>query len=218
MTDDPHVILASASPRRRELLGLLGIPFDVAPADIEEWAPARLPRPERLARRLAREKALVVAARHPGSIVLASDTIVVDRGRLLAKPADVSDAWAMLTQLRGRHHRVITGVAIVAGGSAVRVAHEVTRVWMRTYTDTEIQRYIERGEPFDKAGAYAIQDGEFHPVECIDGCYSNVVGLPLGRVIEMLNVIGLPVVVNDPNEIRAVCPCCVRALPGDPVP
>ncbi|MCO5177509.1 MAG: Maf family protein, partial [Thermomicrobiales bacterium] len=114
-SDTPSLVLASASPRRRQLLALLGVPFEVAPADIEEWAPDRLSRPERLARRLAREKALAIRPRFSDAVVLASDTIVVDRGHLLAKPRDTAEARAMLRQLRGRQHRVITGVAILPG-------------------------------------------------------------------------------------------------------
>ncbi len=210
--DRPRLILASASPRRRELLSSLGIPFEIVPADIDEWAPPRLPRPERLARRLAREKALAVSSTNPESIVLASDTIVVDRGELLAKPVDAAEARAMLQQLRGRRHNVITGVALLPGARPIRVAHQVTHVWMRDYSDEEIERYVERGEPFDKAGGYAIQDEEFHPVERFEGCYSNVVGLPLGRVIEMLSDAGLTLAVDDPGKIAAVCPCCAQTL------
>lgn len=211
-SDRPRLILASASPRRRELLSSLGIPFEIVPADIDEWAPPRLPRPERLARRLAREKALAVSSTNPETIVLASDTIVVDRGELLAKPVDAAEARTMLQRLRGRRHNVITGVALLPGTRPIRVAHQVTHVWMRDYSDEEIERYIERGEPFDKAGGYAIQDEEFHPVERFEGCYSNVVGLPLGRVIEMLSDAGLTLAVDDPGKIAAVCPCCAQTL------
>ncbi|MCO5177726.1 MAG: Maf family protein, partial [Thermomicrobiales bacterium] len=106
----------------------------------------------------------------------------------------------------------ITGVAILPGNRQARVSQVTTNVRMRRYTDAEIERYIERGEPFDKAGGYAIQDGEFHPVERFEGCYSNVVGLPLGKVIEMLTAVGIPLSVDDADAIAAVCPCCAASL------
>jgi MAF protein len=198
------LILASASPRRRELLSRLDIPFEVIPANVDEDAPERTPREERIARRLARSKAEAIAASYPGATVLAADTIVVYRGRLLAKPGDEAEARAMLTSLRGRSHRVITGIA-VARGRHVAVSHATTRVQMRAYSDDEIARYIERGEPFDKAGGYAIQDPEFHPVDRYDGCYCNVVGLPLAPAIAMLREAGIAML---PASIPSVCDTC----------
>jgi predicted house-cleaning NTP pyrophosphatase (Maf/HAM1 superfamily) len=117
--------------------------------------------------------------------VLAADTEVVLRGGPLGKPADAADAWAMLAALRGRRHRVLTGVA-VARGRRVWVAHAATRVWMRSYSDDEVAATIASGTPFDKAGGYAIQDTEFRPVAAVDGCYCAVVGLPLATAIDLL--------------------------------
>ena len=209
------LILASGSPRRRELLGRLGVRFEVVAPNLDEWAPARHPRAERLARRLARDKALSVAAAHPSSVVLAADTIVVQQGSLLAKPVDAEEARAMLERLRGRDHRVITGV-VAARGSRVRVAHAVTHVRMRDYTSAEIDRYIARGEPFDKAGGYAIQDVEFSPVDRFTGCYCNVVGLPLALVIQLLDAIGFDVPVTVPSQLTPECPLCPLFRPLTP--
>lgn len=179
------LVLASASPRRRELLALLGLPFEVSPADLAEPMPEQTRRPERVARALARAKAQAIAARYPRAVVLAADTVVCDRGYLLGKPADEAEAWALLRRLRGRRHRVITAVA-VARGQRLWVSHAVTWVQMRCYQDDEIAGAIARGEPFDKAGGYAIQDPLFRPVRCFRGCYCNVVGLPLALVERLL--------------------------------
>lgn len=172
------LVLASASPRRRELLAWLGVPFEIDPAAVEEPLPERHPHPERVARALARHKAAAVAQRRPGDWVVAADTVVVFRGRLLGKPETAEDARAMLQLLRGRWHRVITGVA-VARGTRLWVDHATTWVRMREYSDADIAASIARGEPFDKAGGYAIQDPDLRPVEEWRGCYCNVVGLSI---------------------------------------
>jgi MAF protein len=199
-----RLILASASPRRRDLLSRLGVTFEVIPANVDEDAPEQTPRAEQVGRRLARSKAEAVAASYREAVVLAADTIVVYRGRLLAKPGDAAEARAMLATLRGRSHRVITGVA-VARGRRVAVSHVTTRVQMRDYADDEIERYIERGEPFDKAGGYAIQDPEFRPVDRYDACYCNVVGLPLAPVIAMLRKAGVAI---HPTTLPHACQFC----------
>lgn len=216
MSGAPRLILASASPRRRELLGRLGVAFTVDPAEIPEELPAQAPRAERVARRLARAKALAVAARYPGLPVLAADTVVVFRGRLLGKPADETEARAMLLELRGRWHRVITAVA-VARHRRVRVDHAVTLVRMREYSDEEIASSIARGDPFDKAGAYAIQDGCFRPVAEYLGCYCNVVGLPLALVVKLLDRAGIAVSVSMKQLLPecAHCPLFARWRNGD---
>lgn len=203
----PPLVLASASPRRRELLGRLGVPFTVTPADVDENVGGPGMRPERVARALARRKALAVAAQHPGSVVLAADTVVALRGRLLGKPADAAEAWAMLRALRGRRHRVITGVALAAG-RRVWVRHVVTTVHMRSYSDDEIAASIAAGTPFDKAGAYAIQDPDFRPVACHEECYCNVVGLPLAPVIELLAGVGIQVPLTEPADLLPACASC----------
>lgn len=172
-------VLASGSPRRKELLSLLGVPFKVVSPAVGEMA---LPqeKPSQQAVRLARMKAEAVASEEPAKIIVAADTLVVLSGQVMGKPADETKAWAMLEALRGREHQVISGIAVVAPSSrAIAVRSIETRVWMRNYSDDEIADYIARGEPFDKAGAYAIQDAVFNPVARIEGCYTNVMGLPL---------------------------------------
>lgn len=177
------LILASASPRRRELVRLLGRRRRVAPADIDE-TPGEGESPDRLTQRLATSKALTVAREAEGGngIVLAADTIVVLDDTILNKPADHHDALLMLTGLRGRDHRVLTGVAFTVRGQLAWSSVVETTVWMRSYTLQEMARYVASGLPLDKAGGYGIQDGNFKPVERIDGCYTNVVGLPLCEV------------------------------------
>jgi septum formation protein len=190
-----ELILASASPRRRELLAVLGISFCVAAADVDEAA-RRGEAPDALVARLAETKALTVAQRavvashlrqgsedgRPRPLVLAADTEVAWQGTVLGKPADAASARAMLTALRGRPHRVLTGLALAQHDRIVWSSVVETTVWMRTYGDDEIERYIASRRPLDKAGAYGIQDGELQPVERIEGCYTNVVGLPLCEV------------------------------------
>jgi nucleoside triphosphate pyrophosphatase len=182
-----RLILASNSPRRRELLQNAGFEFDVRPSGIEE---TRLPNesPEDFARRLACDKALDVARQSsPGSLVLGADTVVAINGEILEKPADAADAARMLHTLSGRRHRVITGVCLVRAPEAVLAwTHETTFVTFRNLTDDEIDSYVASGEPFDKAGGYAIQGLASRFVPRIEGCYFNVVGLPIPLVYEMV--------------------------------
>ena len=151
----PQFVLASASPRRAELLAAAGFTFTVAHADIDETPLADEPA-DLYVRRLAEAKARAVAERHPGCVVLGADTTVVVDGDILGKPVNAADAAAMLRRLRGRAHEVMTGVAVVAGGQ-IRVELATTRVWFAAMTDTEIAAYVATGEPMDKAGAYGIQ-------------------------------------------------------------
>jgi MAF protein len=199
------LLLASASPRRRDLLTALGFDYEVVPSSVDEDAVTRS-RPEALARALAVAKARDVAASHPEAAVLAADTVVVQRGVLLAKPAGAADARAMLARLRGRSHRVITGVCLIAPGRRTRVAHAVTRVVMRRYADTEIEAAIARGDPFDKAGAYAIQDPLLRPVASYQGCYCNVVGLPLWLTLRLLEAAGIQP--SHPPQMPPACHAC----------
>lgn len=180
-----RLILASASPRRRDLLTHIGFEFEIVPADVDESVPDGERDVATIARELARRKAAAIAPDYPDDIVLAADTIVVDGEELLAKPESAEDAWRMLRQLRGRRHEVITGIA-VASGDDIRLDHVSTGVLMRDYSDEEIEASIARGAPFDKAGGYAIQDPVFNPVERFDGCYCNVVGLPLVASVKLL--------------------------------
>jgi septum formation protein len=183
------LVLASASPRRQELLRNAGIPFEVQPAHIPEDA-----LPEESARacaeRLAREKALAIARQRPGDIVLGADTVVVIDGELLGKPSDATDATRMLRLLSGREHQVITGVCLVADGEP-SVASETTVVTVSEITDKDIADYVASGEPMDKAGAYAIQGIASRWIPRIEGDYSNVVGLPVALVWRMLRQAGI---------------------------
>lgn len=220
---DGNIILASASPRRRALLRLLGMLPVVEPADVDE-NPVPGESPEALTTRLARSKALATMANRStrasgpeffdnsrsatGSgrddsaglsvdsglfasrpIVLGADTVVVLVDAILGKPADEAEARAMLAALRGRAHRVLTGVALAADGQIAWSTVVETTVWMRAYGADEVERYVRSGKPLDKAGAYGIQDADFHPVERIEGCFSNVVGLPICEVRRALTAL-----------------------------
>ena len=192
MSDAPTIVLASASPRRRELLAGLGVRFEVRPAAIDERSAE--PEPARRASALALAKARAVGERArgalvPSGLVLGADTIVVaPNGELLGKPADDDEAASMLHSLRGREHQVVTAVAVVAGDRST-VEHVVSRVTMRAYSDAEIAAYVAGGSPFDKAGSYAIQDRDFAPVDRLDGCECAVIGLPLWTAARLLREI-----------------------------
>jgi nucleoside triphosphate pyrophosphatase len=185
------LVLASASPRRHELLAWLGVAFETVPADVDERAePGE--RAEDLVRRLAREKALAVAERRPAAWVLGADTIVELDGLMLGKPTEPSEAEAMLARLGGREHRVATGFALVAPGGIVRVLEVVvTRVRFRRLAAAAIRRYVATREADDKAGAYAIQGVGAGLIERIDGSFTNVIGLPLAEVRSALEEAGL---------------------------
>lgn len=178
------IILASASPRRRELLTAAGFPFDVVVADVDESVIAG-ERPDEYVRRVARMKAQAVSRDRPDALVLGADTTVVIDGDVLAKPADDEEAARMLQRLSGREHVVLTGVAAISPmGESEAVAE--TRVWMRALTDAEIREYVRSGEPRDKAGAYAIQGLASRFISRIEGEYTNVVGLPIAVVDSLL--------------------------------
>jgi len=183
------LVLASGSPRRRELLAALGVPFEVDPADVDESSDEA--DPVRLAETLAFAKAHTVSRRRPDDLVIGSDTVVVLDGRLLGKPAGPAEARAMLDALRGRAHEVVTGVALVGPGGVEGVAHSRTVVRMRDYEDVARDDFIARGEPFDKAGGYAIQDTAFRPAASVEGCECGVMGLPLWTLRRLLVDAGL---------------------------
>ena len=183
-----RLILASASPRRAELLRAAGFGFDIYPVEIDErLRPGE--RPDHAAARLAETKAQAAAAHHADAVVLGADTLVVVEGEPMGKPADHGDAKRMLRRLSGRTHHVLTGVSI---GSAGRfVTHvETTRVTMSELADEEIEWYVATGEPRDKAGAYAVQGLASRFVSGIDGSYSNVVGLPVSVVYTLFKQLG----------------------------
>ncbi|HEX9310625.1 MAG TPA: Maf family protein [Gemmatimonadaceae bacterium] len=184
-----RVVLASASPRRRQLLDLVGIPHEVRPANIDETMRPR-EAPRRHAERLAREKASAIAARDPDLITIGADTVVVVNRKVLGKPKDVADATRMLSMLSGREHTVITAVA-VSRGKKLRSAVEEVRVRFRRLRDDEIEAYVATGEPMDKAGAYGIQGYGATIVERIEGDYFAVMGLPLVRLVGLLRDVGV---------------------------
>jgi septum formation protein len=179
------LVLASASPRRRELLAQAGFAFEVVPSDVPE-IPQAGETPEAFAQRVAREKALEIAARRPDAYVLGADTIVVVGDLLLGKPVDADDARRMLRLLSGRTHRVLTAVALVEPRTAPQEVVVETEVEFRALTTEDIDAYLRSGEPFDKAGAYAVQGvgGKFVARVC--GSLSNVIGLPMETVTELL--------------------------------
>jgi len=183
-----RLTLASGSPRRAELLRAAGIPFDVLPVDVDErFYPNE--KPEHGVARLAEAKAAAAAAIRPDDIVLGADTTVVIRDQPLAKPADAEEAARMLRMLSGRTHEVLTGICLCHRGR--RLVHvEPTRVRMAQLGESEIVWYVSTGEPYDKAGAYAVQGLASRFIEGIDGSYTNVVGLPICNVYELLKELG----------------------------
>lgn len=207
---DEPVILASASPRRREIFELLGLPFIVRSADVGE-TPRPGESPDVLVARLSATKAAAVARDADGGMVVAADTVVVLDDEILGKPRDALHAVEMLRRLRDQAHTVHSGVTVVdvtSGRAAIHLS--ATTVWMRDYSDTEIEAYVASGDPLDKAGAYAIQHAGFQPVARIEGCYAGVVGLPLGALADGLAHFGVAL----PVDLATVCrgwtghPCC----------
>jgi len=205
------LILASGSPRRRRLLTCLGLRFRVVVPDVDEDVPSAAElTPEEMAQALAGAKALSVAQGEGRGLVVAADTLVLDGETVLGKPRDPDEAAAMLRRLRDREHRVITGLALVDAARPDVSLHDhvTTVVRMRPYSEEEIAAYIARREPFDKAGAYAIQDEAFHPVATYDGCYCNVVGLPLRAVVRLLRKGRLDITNEHLARLPADCEGC----------
>ncbi len=187
----PTLVLASASPRRRDVLTQLGLEFQVRPApdDVEDPWDGR-EEPKAFAARLARAKAAAVASDRPDALILAADTIVVLDGEVLGKPADPAEARAMLARLSGRWHTVHTAVAVAAPGPRDAAGLESTEVRFRAVDAPAIAAYVATGEPLDKAGAYGIQGVGAALVEEVRGCYFNVMGLPVQRVLTALEAVG----------------------------
>ncbi len=194
LSPQSSLVLASASPRRRALLGRLGLPFEVVPSDADETPPPGLG-PEEAAVELALAKAFAVAARRPGQVVIGADTIVALDGEMLGKPRDDDEAAAMLRRLRGRWHTVSTGVAVLRDGRACRDV-VTARVRMHDYPDEAIARYVATGEPRDKAGAYGFQGQGRALVAEVRGSELTVVGLPVRRLAELLLSAGVPLPVT----------------------
>lgn len=192
-----ELVLGSASPRRRELIRLLGldIPVRVASADVDETIRTGLvpgEAAEQLALRKAEGVRKLLAEEAAGTVIVGADTIVVLDGEILGKPRDPEDACRMLERLQGRAHDVITGLAVYNGTTgAARTAHSVTRVFMKPLDSSRIVRYVSTGEPLDKAGSYGIQGLAATYVERIEGCYFNVVGLPLSLLADLLQAFGV---------------------------
>jgi septum formation protein len=185
----PRVILASQSPRRRDLLTMLRIPHEVRPANVDETVhPGEAPVPH--CERLARAKAAVLGAADPHAVVVAADTIVVVDGDILGKPRDRAEAVAMVARLAGRTHTVHTAVAVAFGGRTV-AGVETVAVTFRPLTAGQVAAYVDTGEPMDKAGAYGIQGFGAVIVERIDGDFFAVMGLPLGRMVALLAELGV---------------------------
>ncbi len=188
--DNPLIILASASPRRQELLALLDIPFEIIPSGVEERFLTG-ESPEEHVLRLSRAKAEDVAARKKGRWILAADTVVAIDGKVLGKPKDRREAEEMLRRLSRRVHRVLTGYCILSSASPLSKEEKVTtRVKFKALSEEEICWYIGTGEPFDKAGGYAVQGKGAFMVQEVRGSYTNVVGLPLCEVIRDLRALG----------------------------
>ncbi len=180
------IVLASASPRRKELLSLLGLDFIVQTADVDETLPVGIT-PEAAVAALSRKKALAVA--HPGQTVIGADTVVAIDGAILGKPKDAAHAAGMLRLLSGKKHSVFTGVTVTKSDKIITFTAE-TKVEFYPLTDAEIERYIATGEPMDKAGAYGIQGQGSYLVKGIEGDYFNVVGLPVSRLWRVLQELG----------------------------
>lgn len=205
------LVLASSSPRRKDLLSLGGWMFNITPAEIDE-TPFSGEEPRQYVLRMAESKARTAAARvadtpqPPDLFVVAADTIVVDsadgKEQILGKPTDAGDATTMLRQLRNHQHVVYTAIAVLRASDRVLMTDLcATSVPMRNYSDQEIDAYIATGDPMDKAGAYAIQHEEFNPVENLRGCYANVVGLPLCHLTRTLLKFGI----KPETDVSAAC-------------
>jgi MAF protein len=216
------IVLASNSPRRKQLLGWMGINFTIRPADIDET-----PLPDELPTVYVQRIAAAKARKMSGSagfkeLLLAADTTVADGKEILGKPSNNEEARRMLVNLRGRVHFVHTAIVVFAPAFG-RMEEELctTRVRMRRYTDEEIDAYVKSGDPLDKAGAYGIQNAEFHPVDQLKGCYASVMGLPLCHVERTLRRMGYGERMNVPylcqDQLAYNCPIFQRVLNGEDV-
>lgn len=216
------LLLASNSPRRRELIKLTGWPFSIRPANVDESAlPGETPADYVVRVAETKAKAVLGASVFQLGLVLACDTIVVDGTVLLGKPSNKEDARSMLTRLRGRVHQVLSAIVVFHPGSE-RIERDLcsTDVPMRDYSDAEIDAYIATGDPMDKAGAYAVQHTGFHPVENLRGCYASVMGLPLCHLTRTLKTFDMYPDVDIPTACRSAlgyqCPVHPAVLQGLP--
>jgi len=218
--NEPLIVLASNSPRRREIITWLGMPYTTTSADIDE-TPQDGESAKAYVMRLAEEKAHACARFAPfGGLVLAADTTVADGEQIIGKPRDAEDAVRILKQLRNRTHLVHSAIVMLLPSKGTSVSDLcTTQVKMRAYTDEEILAYVQSGDALDKAGAYAIQHEEFHPVSKLGGCLASVMGLPLCHVERNLRKLGygahggLPYRCQD--ELSYTCPIFKRVLSGE---
>jgi septum formation protein len=189
MNDTPPIVLASQSPRRADLMRMLGFAFEVIPADIDETYRSGETGPQH-AQRLAKEKADAISTARPDAIVIGSDTVVVLDGRVLGKPTSQKEAVAMLMELQGRTHQVATGIAVAVPGHRLAHGIEVVEVKFRSYDEARAAEYVATREPMDKAGAYGIQGFGAALVQWVRGDYFAVMGLPIQRMLQMLEELG----------------------------
>jgi MAF protein len=212
-----ELVLASASPRRSEVLTRLGLTFEVSATGVDEPPQAPGEEPLDVARSRALAKAQAAAASQDAGTIIAADTVVDLDGVVLGKPTDADDARAMLASLRGREHRVLTAIALIdAATGETHEGYRASRVLMREYTDDEVDAYIASGDPFDKAGAYAVQSESFSPAAEVRGCYLNVMGLPVCTLLKLTERAGLrlQVDVDSPWPELAHCPECAKRVRG----
>ncbi len=207
------LILASTSPRRRELITLFNLEFQIIPVDIDE-SPTDDESPQAVVTRLSRAKAAQAAHNHTGAIVVAADTLVSFHNQILGKPRDADDARRMLKQLRGTTHTVFSGLTIRRNEKELTELAETT-VWMRDYSDAHLEAYIASGDPLDKAAAYAVQHRDFCPVARVEGCYANVMGLPLCHLYRALRAFGVDAREPDTacqKHLQIICPVAKEIL------
>ena len=212
------LVLASTSPRRRQLLALLGLPFEVRAADVNESSQPE-ESPAAIVARLAEAKARAVLADASTDFIVAADTLVYLDGAVLGKPSSAQQALRMLERLRGRPHVVFSGVTVInAPAGLQQTAVAQSTVWMRQYSDAEIQAYVASGDPLDKAGAYAFQNASFAPASRVEGCYLSVMGLPLCHLYVLLRELGCKLgdtPVSACNDFtRRICPVAATILGG----
>ena len=187
------IILASASPRRQELLASLGLSFEIKISDVDESMDEQLS-PAQQVEQLAERKATAVAAQLNQGLVIGADTLVVLNQSVLGKPADRQEAMEMIKRLQGRSHEVFTGLAVIdAATDKTVVTHQVTAVRFKPMTAEEIERYVDTGESYDKAGAYAVQGKASIFIDSIRGCYFNIVGLPVAKLADVLKLFGVQI-------------------------
>jgi septum formation protein len=214
-----RIILASQSPRRRELLHLTGLDFDVTPTNVDETQQDGED-PAHYAQRLSREKAQAAASQLEGeALIVAADTVVVYTGEVLGKPETTEEATTVLQRLRRKTHHVITAVTMLHTSGQMVSDTCSSSVIMRDYTDAAIAEYVTSGDPFDKAGAYGIQNDVFHPVEDFAHCFANVMGLPLCHISRMMGELGLDTPLDVPSSCQAGigynCPVFEAILRGE---